>query len=255
MKTTLLKTLLCGLLSLTGAGAWAQNPGEGFDPARFQQMISDFQQRVAQADPAQLQEAAARLRPEFGQMDPAQFQQMVERFQQGVSQFQERVAQTDPAEMKNAMDQFRQRLAQRLDPAQMRQRWAASIREQMEITDDAEWNAINALILKVMEAQQAIQSEAPRFMALGLGTNALSGIMGRLAASPSLPEALKPSPEGETLRKAVQEKAADSDLKAALKSMSELRKTHQAALEKAQADLRTVLTIRQEAVAALSGLL
>jgi hypothetical protein len=53
----------------------------------------------------------------------------------------------------------------------------------------------------------------------------------------------------------VQERAAEPELKNALTSMTELRKTHQAALEKAQADLRKVLTIRQEAVAALNGLL
>jgi len=44
-------------------------------------------------------------------------------------------------------------------------------------------------------------------------------------------------------------------MKAALEKYQASRKTSQAALEQAQADLRKVLTTRQEAIATLNGLL
>jgi hypothetical protein len=42
------------------------------------------------------------------------------------------------------------------DPAQMRQRMMDNLKEQLEITDDAEWKVIQPLIQKVMDARMAI---------------------------------------------------------------------------------------------------
>ena len=56
-------------------------------------------------------------------------------------------------------------------------------------------------------------------------------------------------------QKAIDSKAASADLKAALQKYTESRKAKQADLEKAQSDLRKVLTPRQEAIATLMGLL
>jgi hypothetical protein len=59
----------------------------------------------------------------------------------------------------------------------------------------------------------------------------------------------------EALQKAVDGKASQAELKTAIARYQEARKAKQAELEKAQADLRKVLTVRQEAVAVLEGLL
>jgi len=64
-----------------------------------------------------------------------------------------------------------------------------------------------------------------------------------------------PSAESEALRKAIDSKASNSELKAAVAKYVEARKTKQAELEKAQADLRKVLSVRQEAIATEAGLL
>ena len=63
------------------------------------------------------------------------------------------------------------------------------------------------------------------------------------------------NPAAEALQKAIDAKASNVEMKAALAKYVESRKVKQAALEKAQADLRKVLTPRQEAIAALNGLL
>lgn len=64
-----------------------------------------------------------------------------------------------------------------------------------------------------------------------------------------------PSPEAEALQKALDAKASSAELKTALARYADSRKTKQAALEQAQAELRKVLTVRQEAIASLNGLL
>jgi hypothetical protein len=57
------------------------------------------------------------------------------------------------------------------------------------------------------------------------------------------------------LQKAIESKAPADELKAKLAKLREARKEKEAALEKAQEDLRKVLSVRQEAAAVLAGLL
>ena len=57
------------------------------------------------------------------------------------------------------------------------------------------------------------------------------------------------------MQKAVNAKASNAEVKAALAKFLQARKVKQANLEKAQADLRQVLSVRQEAIASLTGLL
>ena len=65
----------------------------------------------------------------------------------------------------------------------------------------------------------------------------------------------QPSPEAEALTRAIEGKASNAELKAALAKFVEARKVKQAELEKAQTELRKVLSLRQEAVATQNGLL
>ncbi len=60
-------------------------------------------------------------------------------------------------------------------------------------------------------------------------------------------------PELEALNRAIESKASASEIKAALAKYREARKAREAALQRAQEELRKVLTVRQEAIAVANG--
>jgi len=64
-----------------------------------------------------------------------------------------------------------------------------------------------------------------------------------------------PSAEADALQKAIEAKAPKAEIKAAMEKFVAYRKAKQAELEKAEENLRKVLTSRQEAIATLNGLL
>jgi hypothetical protein len=137
------------------------------------------------------------------------------------------------------------------DPAQFQQRMMDRTKEELEVTDDNEWKALEPLVQKVMDARMAMMGGMGRGM-FGRpnrgGDNAQNdqprrGPMGT------------PSPEADTLRKAIEGKAPKAEVKTALAKFVEARKAKQAELEQAQENLRKVLTSRQEAIATLNGLL
>src|SRR2546423_703328 len=55
------------------------------------------------------------------------------------------------------------------DPAEMQQRRMDNLKEQLEVKDDTEWNAIKPLITKVMDAQRAAMAERMRGAFRGFG--------------------------------------------------------------------------------------
>jgi hypothetical protein len=124
-------------------------------------------------------------------------------------------------------------------------------KEQLEITDDTEWKAIEPLIQKVTDTQRAAFADMARGRFGGRnrgGNNQDQG--GQRAAVFGTP-----SPESEALQRAIDGKASKSELKTAIENYIAARKAKQADLEKAQADLRKVLSLRQEAIATANGLL
>jgi hypothetical protein len=134
------------------------------------------------------------------------------------------------------------------DPAEMQKRMMERYQEVLEITDAAEWKAVEPLVQKVAEARMQSFSGMGRGMfggrgGRGGGGGGPGGIGGQA------------NPDAEALQKAIDSKASKAEMKAALAKYIESRKAKQAALEKAQAALREVLTPRQEAIAALNGLL
>jgi hypothetical protein len=137
------------------------------------------------------------------------------------------------------------------DPAQFQQRMMERFKESLEITDETEWKAIQPLIQKVQDTR----------MAIGFGGRGMFGRGPRPGGDTTqadqrpAPNFGPSNPEADLLQKAVDSKAASADLKAALTKYVASRKAKQAELEKAQADLRKVLTARQEAIATLMGLL
>lgn len=138
------------------------------------------------------------------------------------------------------------------DPAQFRERMMQNLREQLEVTDDAEWKVIEPRVEKVMEVRRTSMSGMGRGM-FGRrrgGDNAGGGDQQRRG-----PFGGEPMPEAEALQKAIDAKASKAELKAAMDKFVAARKAKQSELEKAQDDLRKVLTSRQEAIATLDGLL
>jgi len=129
-------------------------------------------------------------------------------------------------------------------------------KEMLEVTDDAEWKAMQPLVQKVMEGRRDTI-----FGGMGRGMFG-RGPRGGDSAEPGDQGQQRrggfggaPSPEADALQKAINSKASKAELKAALDKYLASRKAKQAALEQAQADLRKVLTSRQEAIATLNGLL
>jgi hypothetical protein len=142
------------------------------------------------------------------------------------------------------------------DPARMQefqQRRMDRIKEELEVKDD-EWTALQPLIQKVMDAQRAVFADRMggfRGGRGGGGDNAGGGDNNNRRRGGFG----EPSPEADALQKAIDSKASNSEMKAALAKYQEARKAKQTDLETAQANLKKVLSVRQEAVLTAQGLL
>jgi hypothetical protein len=149
------------------------------------------------------------------------------------------------------------------DPARMQefqQRRMDRIKEELEVKDD-EWTALQPLIQKVMDAQRAVLADRMGGFRGGRGggggdNNGGGGDNGgRRRGGGGFGGFGEPSPEAEALQKAIESKASNSEMKAALAKYQESRKTKQTDLETAQANLKKVLSVRQEAILTAQGLL
>ena len=140
------------------------------------------------------------------------------------------------------------------DPAQMQQRMMERTKEVLEVTDETEWKAMQPLVQKVMDLRRQSFSGMGRGM-FGRGPRGGDTPPGGDQGQRRGGMFGAPSPEAEALQKAIDSKASKAEMKAALEKYMASRKASQAALEQAQADLRKVLTTRQEAIATLNGLL
>ena len=128
-----------------------------------------------------------------------------------------------------------------------------NVREQLGFTNDTEWNAIQPKIQKVMDARRdAGGGNMARLFGRGNrgGNNANAnnngGRRGGFGGTPS--------PEAEALQKAIDDNAPTAQIKAALAKYKTSQKDKQAKLVQAQEDLRKYLNTKQEAQAALLGL-
>lgn len=142
------------------------------------------------------------------------------------------------------------------DPAQMQQRIMDNAREQLGLTNDTDWNAIQPLVQKVMDARRDVGGGGmSRLFGRGnrggnnnnANANNNGGRRGGFGGTPS--------PEAEALQKAIDDNAPTAQIKAALAKYQAAQKAKQAKLVTAQENLRKVLNTKQEAQAALLGLL
>jgi hypothetical protein len=131
---------------------------------------------------------------------------------------------------------------------QMQQRVIDNLRDQLAVTNDAEWSAIEPMITKV------IQQRTSSLMGnMGGITSMMGGRGGGMRGG--FPGLGQPDPNVDTLQACVDNNAPAAQIKSALDKLRDARKQKQAGLEKAQADLRSVLTSRQEAILVLAGML
>ena len=206
-----------------GGGGFGGGPGGGgfggfqnMDPQQMQNMIQQFQNM----DPQMLQN----MRQQFMNMDPQQRQDMIQQFQS-----------MDPQQMQTAIQE----------------RVNGSIREQMGVTNDDEWSLIQERINAVNKARAAVMADGGGMMGMGGMRGGFGG--GRGGGLQAMSSRL--SPEAQALQQAIDDGAPAAQIKDLLAKLQAVRRAKQAALVQAQDDLRAVLTIRQEAVAQLIGLL
>ena len=116
----------------------------------------------------------------------------------------------------------------------------ARLRDRFEVTDDAEWEVIAERINSVNELRRSVWTGGASFEDKGK-RSARSGATAH--------------PEQDALRTAVSDKLPDAEIKARLTRAHEVYRQNEILLARAQAELRAVLTVRQEAVAVMAGLL
>jgi hypothetical protein len=143
------------------------------------------------------------------------------------------------------------------DPAAMQAQRLQTLKTQLEVTDESEWAALEALIQRVIDAQTAVRGDTANAMGMGGGRGGRGGGGGGRGGMGGAGGAggATTGAEMQAVQRAVDGDASKEDTKATLAKLAEVRKIHQAALQKAQDDLRKVLTVRQEAVLTVSGYL
>jgi hypothetical protein len=136
------------------------------------------------------------------------------------------------------------------DPAQMQQRMLDRAQEQLGFTNDTEWDAVKPLVQKVMDARRDVGFGGMGRMFGGRNRGGQGGPGGGAAGGMFG----QTGPEQEALQKALDDNAPSAQIKDLLAKYKAAQQVKQAKLEAAQADLKKVLTQKQEAQAFLLGL-
>jgi len=145
-----------------------------------------------------------------------------------------------------------------MSDAQRQQMMMDRYRQELNFTNDADWNAVQPLVQKVIAAQR--ESMSGRFGGMGRlfrnrGGGGGGGGGGNGGPGGGRGFGPPPSPEAEALQKAIDDNAPAAQIKDAMAKYEASQKAKQAKLTQAQEDLRKVLSVKQEAQATLLGLL
>jgi hypothetical protein len=140
------------------------------------------------------------------------------------------------------------------DPAQFQQRMMDNTRERLGFTNDTDWNAVQPLVQKLMDARRDVGFPG-RGMGMGRGGRRGDGSGLNFDQGGRRGFFGQPSPEAETLQKAIDANAPATQIKTALDKYRASQKDKPAKLQQAQDNLRKVLSVKQEAEAVLLGLL
>lgn len=140
------------------------------------------------------------------------------------------------------------------DPAQMQQRMMERVKEQLEISKDDEWSAIQPLVQKVFDARRETMANSfGRSFGRGPRPGGDNNSGGDQNRRPSFFG--EPSAEAQALDKAIESKASKKDLETAMAKFRAAKKEKEAKLKEAQEALRKVLSTRQEAIAVANAYL
>lgn len=150
------------------------------------------------------------------------------------------------------------------DPAQFQQRRMDNYKERLEVTNDDEWKIISDRIEKVLAAQREVR-------VIGFGRNGGGGGGGRRGNGGDNGQTdnnysggrtnrggnftVDTNPELDALQKALDSKAPADEVKTRIARLRDSLRAKEAKLTSAQDDLRKVLSMRQEGIAILIGLL
>jgi hypothetical protein len=139
------------------------------------------------------------------------------------------------------------------DPAQFQQRMMDGVRDQLGFTNDADWDAVQPLVQKVMDARRDVGVGNNMRMMFRRNRDQNGGDNNnRFRNNPFFGQ---PSPEAQALQTAIDNNAPDAQVKDLLDRYRASQVKKQAVLKTAQENLRAVLTVKQEATATLLGLL
>ena len=145
------------------------------------------------------------------------------------------------------------------DPEQMRQRMMERVREQLAVKDDAEWSVIESRIKKINDSRSGMGRGfggpggpgGPGGQGAPGGQGGQGGQGGRQGRG-GFGQA---NPDAEVLQSALDSGASADDIKVKLTAYRAAAKVKEVQLEKAQDELRQLLSVKQEARAVLLGLL
>ncbi|MEY3547389.1 MAG: hypothetical protein RLZZ313_1751 [Verrucomicrobiota bacterium] len=146
------------------------------------------------------------------------------------------------------------------DPEQMRQRMMERVREQLAVKDDAEWSVIESRIKKINDSRSGMGRGfggpgggpgGPGGQGAPGGQGGQGGPGGRQGRG-GFGQA---NPDAEVLQSALDSGASADDIKVKLTAYRAAAKVKEVQLEKAQDELRQLLSVKQEARAVLLGLL
>ena len=130
------------------------------------------------------------------------------------------------------------------NPADAQARVLDRLRDKLDVTDDTEWALIVERMTTIDEIRRTLwtSSSSSRGPLPGTEKNKRkSGSSG--------------NPERDALRSAVSDNLPDAEIKSRLARAHEIHRRNEARLAQAQANLRAVLSIRQEAVVVMAGIL
>jgi hypothetical protein len=135
------------------------------------------------------------------------------------------------------------------DPVAMRQRMMDQYRERLEIKNDDEWKVVQERIEKVVQARMSVSIAPGMFRGPG-GPGGAGGFRSMMSSM-----GVEPNPEADALQECLDANAPQDTVKGRLTSYREARKAKEAKLKKAQEDLKQVLSLKQEAIMVLAGML
>lgn len=144
---------------------------------------------------------------------------------------------------------------QGFDAAQFRERAMTRYREQLDVKSEEDWKKIEPLVGKVMDARTAVGGFGFGGRGGGRGRGGGDGGNADQGGDRNRNRFGTLSAEEQALEKAIEAKAPADEIKSKLAAVRESRKAKEAALEKAQDELRKTLSPRQEASAVLARLL